>query len=59
MSAFTVHGVRSIFVMLTVEADSAKEAVEKALRGEYTHIDTEPGRDIKPKMWTAERVAHD
>lgn len=52
---YRVSGYRETSVWMTVEADSEREAIRKALRGEYhDDVDTEPGPDIDKKRWSAE-----
>lgn len=51
-----VEGYRRIKVSMTVEAETRREAISKALNGEYTEPDTEPDGDINTAFWTAARL---
>lgn len=54
MSVYTVHGSERTYIWMRVEADSPEEAVEKAMRGEYTDADTDPGPKLFRPAWRAE-----
>jgi len=54
MVSYIVTGYRRTAVMMTVEAGSEEEAIEKAKAGEYTSADTEPDGDIQLSRWTAQ-----
>jgi hypothetical protein len=54
MTTYTVTGYHRTIKMMRVEAESEEEAVEKAMRGEYDDVDTDPGPDLYRPKWTAE-----
>jgi hypothetical protein len=53
MSLWTVEGFERTTILMRVEADSAEEAVEKAVRGDYSDVDSEPGPRLLRPAWTA------
>jgi hypothetical protein len=48
-----VEGYRRIKVWMTVDADTAEEAVQRAKDGGYIDVDTEPDRDLHRPAWSA------
>lgn len=51
MTKYIVTGYERISVMMTVEADSEEEAIDKAKAGDYIHVDTEPGPRVYRPAW--------
>jgi len=56
VTIYTVVGYERTTRMMRVEADSEEEAVEKALNGGYTDVDTEPGPSLFRPQWYVESV---
>jgi hypothetical protein len=50
---YTVTGYERTTVMMRVEADGPGQAIEKAQRGEYDAVDTEPGPRLLRPAWSA------
>lgn len=59
MSKWRVDGYRRVKVSMVVEAETRREAIQKALSGEYTRTDTEPDGDINKKFWDAVRLSQE
>jgi hypothetical protein len=55
LTQWTVSGYRRIKVTMVVEAETAWEAVDKAMAGEYSDVDTEPDKDLKFPVWKARK----
>ncbi|MCB7127914.1 MAG: hypothetical protein J3T61_00045 [Candidatus Brocadiales bacterium] len=56
---FKVHGYEKVLVIMTVEADSEEEAINKAWLQEYTEITDSvaaPGSPCDKKRWAVRRV---
>lgn len=53
MSKWDVTGYRVTHVMMSVEAETREDALEKAKAGLYLDVDTEPGHDLWPARWIA------
>lgn len=53
MTKWVVTGYERITVMMEVEAETEKEAIDKAKDGEYGNVDTEPGPRVNRPKWTA------
>ena len=51
MKTYTVIGYERTTKMMRVEADSEDEAIEKAMRGGYDVVDTEPGPCVYRPKW--------
>jgi hypothetical protein len=50
---WTVTGYERTTVMMRVEAETEVEAIEKAQRGEYNDVDSEPGPRLLRPAWDA------
>ena len=50
---YTVTGYERTTRMMRVEADSPEEAIEKAHAGDYSSVDTEPGKTLHRPKWYA------
>lgn len=55
MKRYIVTRYERISVMMTVEADSEEEAIDKAKAGDYIHVDTEPGPRVYRPKWEARK----
>jgi len=54
MTTFRVEGFYLTSMHATVEADTEKEAIEKAYGGDHNDdVDTEPSGPIRKAQWTA------
>lgn len=58
MSTYTVIGYERTVRMMRVDADSEDEAVEKAKRGDFDAVDTEPGPYLMRPAWRATEGWH-
>lgn len=50
---WTVTGYQRTAVMMRVEAETEAEAIEKAKRGQYDDVDSEPGPRLMRPAWDA------
>lgn len=50
---WVVIGYERITVMMEVEAETEADAVMKAMDGDYTNVDTEPGPRVFRPAWKA------